>query len=110
MFKWLISGSHTPSPSQQEDILLVPMVIGTVMCVPDNRQAWSVRLVCLLGCLACSLVYIQCISEECAASLFTLGHQPAASWVNTTGYCKYSQVLLMMGENIARNIYLFLKI
>ena len=30
--------------------------------------------------------------------------QPAATWVNTTRYCKYSQVLLMMGENIARNM------
>ena len=39
MFKGLISGSHTPSPpSQQEDILLVPMVIGTVMFVHDNTQ------------------------------------------------------------------------
>jgi hypothetical protein len=28
-------------------------------------------------------------------------HQPAATWVNTTRYCKYSQVFLMMGENIA---------
>jgi len=26
---------------------------------------------------------------------------PAATWVNTTRYCKYSQVLLMMGKNIA---------
>ena len=33
------------------------------------------------------------------------GYQPAATWVNTTRYCKYSQVLLMMGENIARNMY-----
>jgi len=32
------------------------------------------------------------------------GYQPAATWVNTTRYCKYSQVLLIMGENIARNI------
>ena len=32
------------------------------------------------------------------------GHQPAATWVNTTRYCKYSQVRLMMGENIARNM------
>jgi len=32
-------------------------------------------------------------------------HQPAATWVNTTRYCKYKQVLLMMGENIARNIW-----
>jgi hypothetical protein len=31
-------------------------------------------------------------------------YQPAATWVNTTRYCKYSQVLLMMGENIARNM------
>jgi len=32
------------------------------------------------------------------------GHQPAGTWVNTTRYCKYSEVLLMMGENIARNM------
>ena len=32
------------------------------------------------------------------------GRQAAATWVNTTRYCKYSQVLLMMGENIARNM------
>ena len=31
-------------------------------------------------------------------------HQPAATWVNTTRYCKYGQVLLMMGENNARNL------
>ena len=31
-------------------------------------------------------------------------HQTAATWVNTTRYCKYSQVFLMMGENIARNM------
>jgi len=31
-------------------------------------------------------------------------HQPAAIWVNTTRYCKYSQIFLMMGENIARNM------
>jgi len=32
------------------------------------------------------------------------GWQPAATWMNTTRYCKYSQVLLMMSENIARNM------
>jgi hypothetical protein len=37
-------------------------------------------------------------------------HQPAATWVNTTRYCKYSHVLLMMGENIARNMYSWLGI
>ena len=31
-------------------------------------------------------------------------HQPAATWVNTTRYCKYNKVLLMMDENIARNM------
>jgi hypothetical protein len=25
-------------------------------------------------------------------------------WMNTIRYCEYSQVLLMMGENIARNM------
>jgi len=30
-------------------------------------------------------------------------HLPAATWVNTTRYCKYSLVLLMVDENIARN-------
>jgi hypothetical protein len=30
--------------------------------------------------------------------------QPAATWVNIMIYCKYCQVLLMMGENIARNM------
>jgi len=28
--------------------------------------------------------------------------QPASTWVNR--YCKYSHVLLMIGENIARNM------
>ena len=39
----------------------------------------------------------------CSSTLHVSGHQRAATWVNTTRYCKYSQVLLMMGENIARN-------
>jgi hypothetical protein len=38
------------------------------------------------------------------------GHQPAATWVNTTRYCKYNQVFLTMGENIARNMYIRLGI
>jgi hypothetical protein len=33
------------------------------------------------------------------------GDQPTATWVNPTRYCKYRQVLLMIGENIARNMY-----
>jgi hypothetical protein len=31
-------------------------------------------------------------------------HQPAATWVNATRYCKYIQMLLMMCENSARNM------
>jgi len=31
-------------------------------------------------------------------------HQPAATLVNITRCCKYSQVLLMMSGNIARNM------
>jgi hypothetical protein len=33
-----------------------------------------------------------------------VSHQPAATWVNTTRYYKYNQVLLMMGGNMARNL------
>jgi len=36
---------------------------------------------------------------------FNSSKTPAGSnLVNTTRYCKYGQVLLMMGENIARNM------
>jgi len=31
-------------------------------------------------------------------------HQPVTTWVNTTRYCKCSQVFLMMGENFAQNM------
>jgi hypothetical protein len=31
-------------------------------------------------------------------------HQPAATWVNTTRYSKYSEVLLMMGKKVARKM------
>jgi hypothetical protein len=43
------------------------------------------------------------MSWNCFAVSTHPRHKPAATWVNTTRYCKYSQVLLMMGENIARN-------
>jgi hypothetical protein len=33
-----------------------------------------------------------------------LEFQPVTTLVNITRSCKYSQVLLMMGENIARNM------
>jgi hypothetical protein len=44
------------------------------------------------------------INPSCCRLVSHSGHQPAAAWVNTTRYCKYSQVLPMMGENIARNM------
>jgi len=31
-------------------------------------------------------------------------YQPAATCVNTTRYCKYSQMFLMMGKHIAQNM------
>jgi hypothetical protein len=31
-------------------------------------------------------------------------HLPAATWVNTARYCKYSHVLLIMGENIGTQV------
>jgi hypothetical protein len=48
-------------------------------------------------CRLVSLMSLTCFSTHPR-------HQPAAIWVNITSYCKYSQVLLMMGENIARNM------
>jgi hypothetical protein len=38
------------------------------------------------------------------AAGWCLGHQPAATLVNITRCCKYSQVLLMMVENIAQDM------
>jgi hypothetical protein len=46
-----------------------------------------------------------CVETELSAEISTHPrHQPAATWVNTTRYRKYNQVLLMMGKNIARNM------
>jgi hypothetical protein len=44
------------------------------------------------------LQYLMVFTEVAA------GCQPAAALVNIIICCKYSQVLLMMGENIARNM------
>jgi hypothetical protein len=44
------------------------------------------------------------VHPSCCWVVSHSGHQLAATWVNTTRYCKYSEVLLMMGENIARNM------
>jgi len=41
---------------------------------------------------------------NCVAVSTHSRHQAAATWVNTIRYCKYSQMLLMMGKNIARNM------
>jgi hypothetical protein len=60
----------------------------TVFTVSGNVHPWCCRMV--------SWMSLNAISTHPR-------HQSAATWVNTTRYCKYSQVLLMMGENIARN-------
>jgi len=54
-----------------------------------------------------TLLYLQyvVVSTQVAASC-----QPEATWVDTTIYCKYSKVLLMMGKNIAWNMYSRLEI
>jgi len=53
----------------------------------------------------CGLWGVQCTPHNPHSSVATHPwHQPAATWVNTIKYCKYSQVLLIMGENIARNM------
>jgi hypothetical protein len=46
----------------------------------------------------------QHLSRSSLGSRFFDGWQLAATWVNTTRYCKYSQVLLMMGENRAKHV------
>jgi len=45
------------------------------------------------------------VHPSCCRLVSRMGRQPAATLVNTTSYCKNSQVLLMMGENVAPNIY-----
>jgi hypothetical protein len=44
------------------------------------------------------------VYPSCCRLVSHSGRQSAAAWVNTTRYCKYSQMLLMMGENIAQNM------
>ena len=50
------------------------------------------------------VVFPQVVAGWCHGWATHPRHQPAATWVNTIRYCKYRQVLLMMGENIARNM------
>ena len=45
------------------------------------------------------------VHPSCCPLVSRMEHQPATNWVNTTRYCKYSQALLMMDENIALNMY-----
>jgi len=49
-------------------------------------------------------LYLQYLLGLLGFTLVAAGWQPAATWVNTTRYCKYSQVPLMMGENFAQNM------
>jgi len=50
------------------------------------------------------LQYLVVFTQVAAGWFPETEHQMAATWVNTTRYCKYSQVLMMMGENIAWNM------
>ena len=61
----------------------------TVFTVSGSVHPWCCRLV--------SWMSLNAVSTHPR-------HQPAATWVDTTRYCKYSLVLLVMGENIARNM------
>ena len=58
-----------------------------------------IECVCVCVCV-CIYIYI-CV---CVCVCVSPDTSREATWVNTTRYCKYSQVLLMMGENIARNM------
>jgi len=51
------------------------------------------------------VVYIQVAAGWCHGWVETHPwYQRATTWVSTTTCCKYNQVLLMMGKNIARNM------
>ena len=58
--------------------------------------------------------FIYCGCWHTSATVFAVPshpwHQPAAISMNNIRSCKYSQVLLMMGEDIARNMYSWLGI
>jgi len=58
------------------------------------------------------VVFIMCgsVHPSCCRLVSRMRHQPAATWVNTTRYCKYREMLPMMSENIARNTYSWLGI
>jgi hypothetical protein len=58
----------------------------------------------LTVCTASGSIHPSCCRLVSWMGLTHPRHQPAATWVNTTRYCKYSQVLLMMGEKINRNM------
>jgi len=51
-----------------------------------------------------AIIRSTCLYLQYLVVFMQVADQSAAPWVNTNRYCKYSQVLLMMGENIARNM------
>jgi hypothetical protein len=70
-----------------------------------SRQQLRWILPDTVNTVKCSWWWAKTSPEKCRAPVPTHPwHQPAATWVNTTRYCKYSQVLLMVGENIARKV------
>jgi len=73
-----------------------------------QNDIWYISL-CICHSVYVTLYMSLCTDDRlvCTPKLHTqvaVGCQPAATWVNTTRYCKYSQVFLAMGENIARNM------
>jgi len=77
--------------------ILSQLYMFRAMFSPIVRGTWL--------CLQYLVVFTQVAASWCHGWVSTHPwHQPAATWVNTTRYCKHSQVPLMMGENIARNM------
>jgi len=82
----------------------------TVMKVTNKMQLYTLIYFSFLALHVLGDVFVQ---HQEHLTVFTVSGsihpgccrlQPAATWVNTTRYCKYSQVLLMLDENIAQNM------
>jgi len=83
------NSSKTPAGSNLGEYY---QILSIQSSAPDDGRKHRLKHVdeCVVRCLGGVSTHLQ--------------HQPAAIWVNTTRSCQYSQVLLMMGENIAWNM------
>ena len=68
-----------------------------VMKVTNKMQLYRLIYFSLSGLHVSGEVFAHHQEHLTAVSTYPR-HRPAVTWVNTTRYCKYSQVLLMMGE------------